>query len=215
MSHWKARQKSNGNWEISEEPDFPDLSTILVALAAMFGVFICFVLLFKLMAFTDNSASKEIEAKKQAEIDAQMAVEASIWDLGIEDYNHMVSTYGEKRYAYDGQDNKYADKFEYIFANGNEEGYFVIDVNDRHTYTRFTTTIFALTEKDEKVIFRIYADGSCIYDSGIIDSSTPAKDISLNITGVDKLKFSAVNANSDPSWNYPKVYLIGSKVYAE
>lgn len=154
------------------------------------------------------------EAKEQAELEEQIAQSVSVWDLEIIE---SEAIYGDNA-QYDSYGNLYTGEYRefcaWNYSSNRNEPYVIVDVNEKYDYTRFTGTIFTRPSQDEElaIVFRIYADDKCIYDSGEMHASTKAIELDLDITGVDKLKFMAFSEDNDST--NPAVILENAMVHA-
>lgn len=185
-------------------------SISIVTLIILLAVFAC------LFAFDVPTPEDARLKKQQAQAEALIAESVSVWELETIETDAI---YGSTT-KYDSYGNAYSGEFRefcaWNYPGGDVfEPRVIVDINEKYEYTRFTGTIFTRPDQDEEltIIFKIFADGKCVYDSGEMRTSTRAIDLNLDVTGVDKLTFQAYTDFNDAT--NPGVILVNAFLHAE
>lgn len=181
----------------------------IVTLAFLLAFFI------GLRIFDAPSPEDTRTAKRDAQIEAQIAESVSIWELDIVESDAI---YGSNT-KYDSYGNAYSGEYRefcaWTYPGDTFEPRVIVDINEKYEYKRFTGTIFTRPSQDEDltITFKIFADGKCIFDSGEMRASTRAIDLNLDVTDVDKLTFQAYTDYNDAT--NPGVVLVNAFLHAE
>lgn len=211
MNKWRATRDVGGTWHFEEEPEITFEGFIITT--------ITIIILFLLFAITlkvDEAQTERRKLSEQKEMEAKMAISASIWDLDIIESDAI---YGNQT-NHDSYGNAYAGEYREFCAwkttRSTHEPFIIVDIDEKYEYKRFTGTIFTRPNQDEDlaITFKIFADGKCIFNSGEMHTTTKATNLNLDVTGVDKLKFIAFTNDYNAYCN-PAVILVNAVLHAE
>jgi hypothetical protein len=56
--------------------------------------------------------------------------------------------------------------------------------------------------KEGKMVFRVYADGEAVFDSGLMTGESPAQKVSLQVWDVREISIVTESRNTTPGHNY-------------
>lgn len=211
MSKWNITSKGNGSFEVEEISEIGPLDflkglLIILVLIMILGPIILF------HSWVSNTIEEKRSAREAARIDAQMAIETSVWNLDIID---SQAIYGQEDRT-DSYGNTYSGEYREFCSWDGYESYTVVNISERHQYKRLTGVIFTRPEQAEdlSITFRIFADGKCIYDSGEMHRSTKAIQFDVDISGTKQLRFLASSSDFSETTN-PAIILENAVLHAE
>lgn len=206
LKNWNAGEtQSSRGFKLCKIAKHVSIVTIVLLLAFFAGLLI-----------VDAPSPEETrEAMREAEFEAQLAESVSLWKLDIveSDAIYGIDTkYDSYGNAYYGE---YREFCAWKYPSRTFEPCVIVDINEKYEYTRFTGTIFTRPDQDDSlaITFQIFADDTCIYDSGELHASTPAIDLDLDVDGVDQLKFLAFTDSHDST--NPAVILANAVLHAD
>lgn len=212
MSKWNVTSKGNGNFVVEEASEIEDPVDILKAIGIALVLIVVFGPIILFRAWISDTIAEKRSAREAAQMDAQMAIETSVWKLDVVDSRAI---YGQENRA-DSYGNIYSGEYREFCSWDGYESYAVVNISEKHQYKRLTGVIFTRPEQAEdlSITFRIFADGKCIYNSGEMHTSTKAIQLNINVSGAKQLRFVASTSDYSGSTN-PAVILENAVLHAE